>query len=140
MSFWLDDEGKPSPGIPATKETNMPADTARSPSGTYHLVEPMTQDDIDRAIGKRFRDLFGNGTTPEEIQRRLERAQDLRLQAEQQCENLRVRRQNEDPLALAVFVDCHRRATGGTPTARANARRILAALDAAGGIRGKEEA
>lgn len=117
----------------------MPADTARTPSGTYKLVEPMTQDDVDRAIAKRFRDLFGNGTTPEEIQRRLERAAELKMQAEQQCENLRVRRQNEDPLALAVFIECLHRSTGGTQTAIDNARRILAELDAAGGIRGTGE-
>lgn len=115
----------------------MPIDnTTRSPSGTVNVVRPLSELEIDEAIGKRFRSLFGSGTSSEEIQRKLERAQELKTQAELEIERIRKQKHDEDPIAREIFMDCLRRATGNALTAVENTRRILKALDEAGGIRG----
>lgn len=111
------------------------SDVRRSPSGTFQAVEPDFLA-LDREIAKRFRDLFGNNTTPEEIQRRLTRAVELQKQAERQCERAVQRKSSEDPLAVAVFLECLRHSPKGNPKyAVDNCRAILKAVDEAGGLK-----
>lgn len=111
------------------------SDVKRSPSGTYQSVEPDFIA-LDHDLAKRFRDIFGNNMTPEEIQRRLARAVELREQAVRQCEQVRQRKASEDPLAIAVFMECLRHSPKGSPKyAVEQCRGILKAVDDAGGLK-----
>jgi hypothetical protein len=78
--------------------------TRRTPSGTFEAAAPPDEASIEQRVGREFRDIFGKGVTPAEVQRRLERALDRGGEAEKAVQLLRARFEEEDhPLLCAMF-------------------------------------
>ncbi len=98
------------------------------------------QADELRRTGAVFREIFGPDVTPQEAQRRLERAQLLQKQAEEQCERFRKELLRTAPvgphwqLASEIFVRALEHTRGGTTSALEYTRKVLAELEALGGL------
>ncbi len=88
---------------------------------------------------KRYIDLFGKNTPPEELQRRLECAIFLQKGAEQKVEEVRKQKTTEDPLAIAVFIASLEHTSGHIGRALERTRSILAQVDQAGGLKDPHE-